>query len=188
MSYNYSETAEPLPYIISVVLADTLFYKASVYWSGIIHEACQSKFARPVNVGRKANFGECSILNPTFIGFEETSSYWPVQSFSVFHWQPSIGKPRMTSVSLVTIAVRYPVWPHTFVFSSADSRGAVVSYLRKYVHEVLVNRLGGLSLPRKSVVRLTDRPDITLEVTRGRKTTTQHNTTQLGHHHSTNLV
>ena len=27
------------------------------------------------------------------------------------------------------------------------------------VHEVLVNRLGGLSLPRKSVVRLTDRPD-----------------------------
>ena len=38
------------------------------------------------------------------------------------------------------------------------SRRAVVSYWRKYVHEVLVNRLGGLSLPRKSVVRLTDRP------------------------------
>ena len=34
----------------------------------------------------------------------------------------------------------------------------------KYVHEVLVNRLGGLSLPRKSVVRLTDRPDMTLDV------------------------
>ena len=32
------------------------------------------------------------------------------------------------------------------------------------MHEVLVNRLGGLSLPRKSVVRLTDRPDITLDV------------------------
>ena len=30
------------------------------------------------------------------------------------------------------------------------------------MHEVLVNRLGGLSLPRKSVVRLTDRPDIKL--------------------------
>ena len=42
-----------------------------------------------------------------------------------------------------------------------------------YVHEVLVNRLGGLSLPRKSVVRLTDRPDMTLDVYRGRKTTTQ---------------
>ena len=42
----------------------------------------------------------------------------------------------------------------------------------KYVHEVPVNRLGGLSLPRKSVVRLTDRPDMTLDVYRGRKTTT----------------
>ena len=39
--------------------------------------------------------------------------------------------------------------------------------------EVLVNRLGGLSLPRKSVVRLTDRPDMTLDVDRGRKTTIQ---------------
>ena len=53
------------------------------------------------------------------------------------------------------------------------SKGAVVSYWRKYVHEVLVNHLGGLSLPRKSVVRLTDRPDMTLDVYRGRKTTTQ---------------
>ena len=42
------------------------------------------------------------------------------------------------------------------------------------MHEVLVNRLGGLSLPRKSVVRLTDRPDMTLNVYRGRKTTMQH--------------
>ena len=56
---------------------------------------------------------------------------------------------------------------------SAFSRRAVVSYWRKYVHEVLVNRLGGLSLPRKSVVRLTDRPDMTLDVYRGRKTTIQ---------------
>ena len=36
------------------------------------------------------------------------------------------------------------------------------------MHKELVNRLGGLSLPRKSVVRLTDRHDMTL-----RKTTTQ---------------
>ena len=42
------------------------------------------------------------------------------------------------------------------------------------MHEVLVNRLGGLSLPRKSVVRLTDRPDMTLDVYSGRKTTMQH--------------
>ena len=41
------------------------------------------------------------------------------------------------------------------------------------MHEVLVNRLGGLSLPRKSVVRLIDRPDMTLDVYRGRKTTIQ---------------
>ena len=41
------------------------------------------------------------------------------------------------------------------------------------MHEVLVNRLGGLSLPRKSVVRLTDRPDMTLDVYRGRKKTIQ---------------
>ena len=41
------------------------------------------------------------------------------------------------------------------------------------MHEILVNRLGGLSLPRKSVVKLNDRPDTTLDVYRGRKTTTQ---------------
>ena len=40
------------------------------------------------------------------------------------------------------------------------------------MHEVLVNHLGGLSLPRKSVVRLADRPDMTLDVYHGRKTTT----------------
>ena len=39
------------------------------------------------------------------------------------------------------------------------------------MHEVLVNRLGGLRLPRKSVVRLTDRPDMTLDVYRGSKAT-----------------
>ena len=41
------------------------------------------------------------------------------------------------------------------------------------MHEVLVNRLGDLSLPRKSVVRLTDRPDMTLDVYCGCKTTIQ---------------
>ena len=33
------------------------------------------------------------------------------------------------------------------------------------MHKVLVNRLGGISLPRKSVVGLTDRPDMTLDFT-----------------------
>ena len=64
-------------------------------------------------------------------------------------------------------------WQHTFVSPSAFSRRAVVSYWRKYVHEVLVNRLGGLSLPSKSVVWLTDHPNMTLDVYRRRKTTMQ---------------
>ena len=72
--------------------------------------------------------------------------------------------------------VRYPAWEHTFVSPSAFLRRAVVSYWRKYVHEVLVNPLGGISLPRKSVVRLTDRPDMTLDVYSGRKTTKQQTT------------
>ena len=38
------------------------------------------------------------------------------------------------------------------------------------MHEVLVNCLGGLSLPRISVIRLTDRPDMTSDVYCGRKT------------------
>ena len=69
--------------------------------------------------------------------------------------------------------VRYWVRPHTFVSPSADSRKAFVSYWRKYVQEVLVNRLGGLSLPRLSVARLTDHPDMTIDDYLGRKTTTQ---------------
>ena len=41
------------------------------------------------------------------------------------------------------------------------------------MHEVLVNRLGSLSLPGKSLVRLTDHPDMTLDVNCGRETTIQ---------------
>ena len=40
------------------------------------------------------------------------------------------------------------------------------------MHEVLINRLGGLSLPRKGMVRLGDRTDMNIDVYRGRKTTT----------------
>ena len=43
------------------------------------------------------------------------------------------------------------------------------------MHEVLVYRLGGLSLPRESVVRLTGRPDTTLDVYHGRKTAQHYN-------------
>ena len=41
------------------------------------------------------------------------------------------------------------------------------------MHEVLVNNLGGLSLPRKSVVRLTNPPYLTIDVYHGRKTIKQ---------------
>ena len=48
-------------------------------------------------------------------------------------------------------------------------RTSRVMFLRQYVQEGLVNRLGGLSLPRESVVRLTDRPDMIIDAYRGRK-------------------
>ena len=50
------------------------------------------------------------------------------------------------------------------------------------MHEVLVNRLGGLSLPRKSVVRLTDRPDMTLDDYGGHKTTIQQQVLDISEH------
>ena len=71
------------------------------------------------------------------------------------------------------IWIWFPVWTHTFVSPSADSSGAVVSYWRPYVPKVLVNHEGGLSLPRKRVVRLNDCPDMTIDVYRVCKTTTQ---------------
>ena len=72
------------------------------------------------------------------------------------------------SLARLTQEPHVPVRPHTFLSLSADSRRAVVSYWRKYVHEVLVNRVGGLSLPRRSVARITDRPDMTIAVYRER--------------------
>ena len=53
-----------------------------------------------------------------------------------------------------------------------DSRKVGVSYKRKYVHEVLVNRLFKLA-QEKSVVRLTDHPYMTITVDLGRKATNQ---------------
>ena len=41
------------------------------------------------------------------------------------------------------------------------------------MHSVLGNRLGGARLPRNSLVRLTDRPDMTIAIFRGRKATKQ---------------
>ena len=60
-----------------------------------------------------------------------------------------------------------------FRFSFRFFKKGSCQLLAKVCARVLVNRLGGLSLPRKSVVRLTDRPDMTLDVYRGHKTTIQ---------------
>ena len=46
---------------------------------------------------------------------------------------------------------------------SADSRRVVVSYKRKYVHEVLINCLVKFA-KEKRMVRSTDRPDMTIAV------------------------
>ena len=60
-----------------------------------------------------------------------------------------------------------------FHFSFRFFKKGSCQLLAKVCARSTVNRLGGLSLPRKSVVRLTDRPDMTLDVYRGRKTTIQ---------------
>ena len=51
----------------------------------------------------------------------------------------------------------------SILLPSADSRRVVVGYKQKYVHKVLVNRLVKLA-QEKSVVRWTDRPDMTIAV------------------------
>ena len=53
-----------------------------------------------------------------------------------------------------------------------------LSVTGEYGHEVLVNRLG-LGLPRNSVVMLSDRPDRTIFVYRGREEKQQYINTQI---------
>ena len=77
----------------------------------------------------------------------------------LFHIGPSVSVAGRQSVvgsaSDLSSKVHYPVWPHTVLsFPLPLIQEAVVSYWQKYVHLVLINLLGGLSLPRKSVVRL----------------------------------
>ena len=60
-----------------------------------------------------------------------------------------------------------------FIFPSADSRRGLVSYWQKYLHLVLVDLLGGLSLPRNSMIRLIDGPYMTITVNCGCKATKQ---------------
>ena len=81
--------------------------------------------------------------------------------------------PCQNSAQEPEVAYLYPIRSHTLVSPSSNSRRTVVGNWQKYVHKVLVNGLGGLSLRRKSVVRLTDHPDMTSAVYHGRSTTQQ---------------
>ena len=49
------------------------------------------------------------LASAVYIVFKETSNYWSVQSFSVFHWSPLISKPRMTLVFFVKTTESYKV-------------------------------------------------------------------------------
>ena len=51
-------------------------------------------------------------------------------------------------------------------FHSSQENFSLMTNTCKYIN--VVNRLIGLSLPRKSVARLTDRPNMTLAIDRGR--------------------
>ena len=68
--------------------------------------------------------------------------------------------------------------PSRFTRTNLFEQGKI-SEVAKWLNCSVVSRivrdsgLGGLSLPRKSVVRLTDRPEMTLDVFRGRETTIQ---------------
>ena len=85
-----------------------------------------------------------------------------------------------------------PVGPHTFVSLFADARKVVVSYWRKYVHEVLLNHLGRLRHPRRSAVRFTDSPDMTIAGCRGLKAETnldsEHEFTVISSYYSFKIV
>ena len=103
------------------------------------------------------------VLNPGPLAHHIGCAIWP-------------GYPRPHSTVGSTFDSRnqrYLVGPHIFISPSADSRRVVVCYWQKYVHEVLVNGSGALSLPRKIVVRLTDGPDMTSDVYHKRKSTPQ---------------
>ena len=98
------------------------------------------------------------------------------------------------------IPVRYPVPPHAFVEIDRDFFSTIISSLSlspppppsppfnwfkkgscqlldKYGHWVLWKRSVGLCLPSKCVVRLTDRPDMTIAVYPGSKAITEQSKT-----------
>ena len=98
-------------------------------------------------------------------------NYLPCAIMPHFHtWQQS--KTCTPEIALIDKTKKLLLYAEYYV-AICFSSWTPDYYCWKYVHKVLVNRLGGLSLTRKSVVRLTDRPDMASDVCRGRKTTKQ---------------
>ena len=58
------------------------------------------------------------------------------------HYVGLLPSSLVQSIGCLTEKPEVLVQPHTFVSPSTDSRRAVISYRQKYVHDVLVNRLG----------------------------------------------
>ena len=61
------------------------------------------------------------------------------------------------------VEIDHEIISTAILLPSADSRRVVVGYKREYVHKVLVIRFVQLA-QEKSVVRCTDRPDLTIAV------------------------
>ena len=70
--------------------------------------------------------------------------------------------------------IDHEIISRAILLPSAVSRRVVVSYKRKYVHEVLVNCLVKLT-QEKNVVRWTDHPDMTIAVNWDVKNQTKQN-------------
>ena len=65
---------------VSNSLKSSQLYFLLLMPSGLFNpDTMNESIARPITVGRWDSFGKCSMIEPTtFIGFEETSSYWTV--------------------------------------------------------------------------------------------------------------
>ena len=107
-------------------------------------------------------------------------------SLSLSHWYPGSGVVLdcidswslhhyllflISAQSHAFVEIDHKIIFTTILLSSADSRRVVVSYKRKYMHEVPVNCLVKLA-HENNVVRWTDRPDMTLAVDRDVKNQT----------------
>ena len=92
------------------------------------------------------------------------SVYAPLLSLSHTHTHTHTAGPRRAVGSASDSRGRGPGFDTQsgHVSPSTNSRRALVSYWRKYVHE-------GLSQSRKNLVRLINRPDMTIDINRGRK-------------------